>query len=318
MTGDDQLGALFGAAETTTFLGLEACDDLGRLSAPTALIGAPCATPYASVGAYCRNAPRAIRKAAGSLSANITHCDFDLGGPIFPEDRLRAADCGDLPYDEADAPANRDRIREAVEAIAGRAAVPIVLGGDDSVPIPMLEALAAGGPLTILQIDAHIDWRDAHMGERMGLSSTMRRASEMAHVERIIQVGARGVGSARPQDVQDALDWGASLVTARELHERGVGAALSLIPEGARIAICLDVDALDPSVMPGVIARCPGGLSYTQVLALLQGAAAKGRIAAMDLVELLPERDVDGLGAQTAARIVASAMGVIARQAMTR
>jgi arginase family enzyme len=83
--------------------------------------------------------------------------------------------------------------------VLDRGAVPFLLGGDDSLPIPMLEAFGAhrGKRLTILQIDAHIDWRDEVGGERLGLSSTMRRASEMGHVERIIQVGQRGIGSAR-------------------------------------------------------------------------------------------------------------------------
>ncbi len=73
----------------------------------------------------------------------------------------------------------------------------------------MLEAFGARGKTyTILQIDAHIDWRDEVGGERLGLSSTMRRASEMQHVERIIQLGCRGIGSAREADLQDALDWG--------------------------------------------------------------------------------------------------------------
>lgn len=58
-------------------------------------------------------------------------------------------------------------------------------------PIPMLDAMAdTGNSYTILQIDAHIDWREIHMDERMGLSSTMRRASEMKHIQKIIQVGA--------------------------------------------------------------------------------------------------------------------------------
>ena len=83
--------------------------------------------------------------------------------------------------------------------------IPIVMGGDDSIPIPVLAAYHEHGPITILQLDAHIDWRDEVAGETQGLSSNMRRASEMNWVENIIQVGARGVdlvphqiGNARP------------------------------------------------------------------------------------------------------------------------
>src|SRR5690606_31572147 len=169
----------------------------------------------------------------------------------------RPVDCGDLPYDEQDAPANRAAIQRAVAAICGQGAVPVLLGGDDSIPIPMLRGIceAAGDDrrFTILQIDAHIDWRDVHMGERDGLSSTMRRASEMAHVERIVQVGARGIGSAAESDYRDAVRWGVQFVPAFTLHERGVRAALDLIPEGSEIIVCIDADAFDPAIVPGVI-----------------------------------------------------------------
>ncbi|QEN86314.1 arginase [Labrys sp. KNU-23] len=311
------LGALFGAAaDTQTFLGLEECRDLATLTAPIALIGAPCATPYRSVGAYCRNAPDALRRATAAFTANVDRHDFDNGGKVFPEPRLRAVDCGNLPYDESDGAANRAAIAAAVKAIRARGAVPIVLGGDDSIPIPMLEALGAeaGARYTILQIDAHIDWREVHMDERLGLSSTMRRASEMPHIERIIQVGARGIGSAATSDYEDALAWGVKFVPAHDLHRQGVEAALDLIPEGSRIVICIDADALDPALVPGVIGRAPGGLTYYQLVDLIKGAARRGRIEAMDFVEFMPERDVDGIGALTFARAITTALGVIARQ----
>ena len=107
-------------------------------------------------------------------------------------------------------PRNRRLIEDATRAIAAAGAVPLLVGGDDSVPIPFLAGLDAGGPLTVLQVDAHIDWRDERRGERLGFSSTMRRASEMAHVERIVQVGMRNYGTARAEEVRVAADWGAA------------------------------------------------------------------------------------------------------------
>lgn len=308
------LGTMFGAATSDTFLGLDRCDDLAELSAAIALIGIPCATPYASVGPYCKNAPGALRDALASLTSSLTHQNFDLGGPVFPDARITAADCGDLPYDESDSPGNRDTIRSAIETILTRNAIPLVVGGDDSVPIPMLEALGGAGPYTILQIDAHIDWRDNVMGETMGLSSNMRRASEMPHIERIIQVGARGIGSARPTDYDDAVAWGVHFHTARDVTSHGIAPALEYIPEGSDVVVCIDVDGLDPSIVPGVIGRGPGGLSYFQTLDLIQGASQRGRIAAINFVEFMPERDVDGIGALTVANLIASTMGILARQ----
>jgi agmatinase len=315
MTDKPDLAALFGSS-AKTFLGIEPCADLNSLTAPIALIGAPCASPYSAVGAYCRHAPDALREATASLAANLWHYDFDLGGPLFPRRELAAVDCGNLPFDEADAAGNRAIIRSAITTILLRGAVPITLGGDDSIPIPVFEALAGTGErYTVLQIDAHIDWRDEYMGETQGLSSTMRRASEMKHIERIVQVGARSIGSARPQDYQDALAWGAKFVTGYELHKAGVDAALSLIPEGGNIIISIDADAMDPALVPGVIGRCPGGLTYYQMVDLIKGAAARGRIAAMNFVEFMPERDVAGLGALNFARVIMTGMGVVARQA---
>ncbi|TSJ61518.1 arginase [Starkeya sp. 3C] len=315
MTDKPDLAALFGSS-ASTFMGIEACTDLDSLKAPVALIGAPCASPYSAVGAYCRHAPDALREATVPLAANLWHYDFDLGGPVFPSAELAAVDCGNLPFDEADAAGNREIIRKAITTIRARGAVPITVGGDDSIPIPVIEALGATGEsYTILQIDAHIDWRDEYMGESQGLSSTMRRASEMKHIERIVQVGARSIGSARPQDYQDALDWGAKFVTGYEVHKHGVEAALALIPEGSNIVVSIDADVMDPALVPGVIGRCPGGLSYYQMTDLIKGAAARGRIAAMNFVEFMPERDVAGLGALNVARLITTSMGVLARQA---
>lgn len=316
MTSDaPDLGALFGAAKTETFLGLDPCPDVASLTAPIALFGAPGATPYASVGAYCAAAPRALRDATAALTANLDRHNFDLGGPTFPDPALRPVDLGDLAYDGIDFAANRAQIETTTRRIRAAGAVPVMLGGDDSVPIPMLKALEDDGPLTILQIDAHIDWRESHMDEPLGLSSTMRRASEMAHVARIVQVGARSIGSAHSEDVADALAWGAHIVPARDLHRNGVAAALSSIPQGANIAICFDVDALDPSIVPGVIGRAPGGLTYWQALEMIETAAARGRIVAADFVEYQPDADVDGLGALTVSRLITATLGLLARQA---
>lgn len=308
------LGALFGATPADTFLGLPKCADLEKLDASSVFIGACGATPYGAVGSYCKNGPEALRQSIASLSANIDRYNFDLGGPTFPEGTRKAADYGDLLLDEEDASVNRDQIYKVVADVLSKNAVPILVGGDDSVPIPMLQAMeSTGKQYTVLQIDAHIDWRESHMGESLGLSSTMRRASEMEHIEHIIQVGARGIGSGHPQDYQDALDWGVQFLPAYDLHRNGVQSTIDLIQPGANIIICLDVDALDPSIVPGVIGRTPGGLDYYQVLDLIKGASDKGTISAIDFVEYMPEVDVDNLGALVVSRLIANTMGIIAR-----
>lgn len=315
MNQKPDLAALFGAPEANTFLGLDRCEDLFRIDASSAYIGVPCATPYRSVGAYACNGPESLRKAIASLTANIDRHNFDLDGPTFPVGAKRAVDCGDLPWSDSDFATNRATIRQAVATVAARGVVPIVVGGDDSVPIPMLDALGdSGKTYTVLQIDAHIDWREEHMGERLGLSSNMRRASEMAHIEKIVQVGARGIGSGHSDDYGDALAWGVKFHTARDVHRGGVTPVLAEIDPGANVIICIDIDALDPAIAPNTIGRTPGGLSYYTVLDLIQGVADRGPIAAMDFTEIMPEVDVDGLGGITVARLVAAAMGIAARQ----
>ena len=311
--GDRNIGTMYGSADSGTFRGLPACRDLNALEADIALLGVACATPYRSVGAYCAEAPAAIRAAMAHYSATVSHYDFDFGGPWLGTGGARAVDCGDLAVDENDAAGNREKIRAAVSTVLDRGAVPVILGGDDSVPIPMLQAFEGRGRYTILQLDAHIDFRDEVDGERFGLSSTMRRASELASIERIIQVGQRGVGSARPADYEAALAHGVKFVSARAIDAKGIGQVLDLVPKDAEVLIAFDCDVLDPAIMPGVIGRAQGGLDYWQAAGIIEGVAERARIAAFNLVEFMPARDVGGLGALLAGRILAYTIGVLAR-----
>lgn len=315
MNDKPDLAALFGATNADTFLGLDKCEDFEQIDASSAFIGAPCATPYGSVGAYAQNGPSSLRKAIASLTANIDRHNFDLGGPTFPNGTKHAVDCGDLPWSDTDFASNRQNICDAISKIVQNNVVPILIGGDDSVPIPMIQAMEKSGKnYTILQIDAHIDWRNSHMGETHGLSSTMRRASEMKHIQNIIQVGARGIGSGHTSDFEDAVKWGAKFFTGFDIHHSGLSPIVNTIEEGSEIILCIDIDALDPAITPNTIGRTPGGLSYYQVLELIMAVAEKGRIAAVDFVEIMPEADVDGIGGLNVSRLVVATMGIIARQ----
>ncbi|MER9330239.1 agmatinase [Mesorhizobium sp. M0488] len=255
-----------------------------------------------------------IRAASQEDAALVEHWDFDLGGPLFDRKPVCCIDAGDVPTTMHDNAGNRASIEAKTSDVLALPAVPVLLGGDCSVTIPFLAGFAGHGPVWILQIDAHIDWRDEVHGERHGYSSPMRRASEMPHVAGIVQVGLRSVGSARLADVEAALQYGSRFVTAREIHAHGIEVALGHIPEGARVVVTLDCDSLDPSVMPGVAARTPGGLSFTQVIDLIARLGKRARIAGLDLVEFHPPADIDGLSALTAARILVNAIGTIVRQ----
>jgi agmatinase len=166
----------------------------------------------------------------------------------------------------------------------------------------------------VVQVDAHLDFRDEVAGVREGYSSPMRRASEMAHVQRIIQVGLRGVGSARESDVADALEAGNQLVTARELRERGVEWLLEQVPPDASVFLVFDLDGLDPFTAPAVSGASPGGLEYGEASALLQGLASSRRLAGAAFTELVPALDPDGLSALVVVRLVMQLMGGLARR----
>jgi agmatinase len=256
----------------------------------------------------------AIRAASQEDAGLIENWDFDLGGPLFADRPISCIDAGDIETTMHDNAGNRARIEAKTREILALPAIPILLGGDCSVTFPFLAGFADQGPVWVLQIDAHIDWRDEVHGERYGYSSPMRRASEMPHVAGMVQVGLRSVGSARIAEVEAAQLYGSRFVTAREIHTVGVEAALRHIPEGARVVVTLDCDSIDPGIMPGVAARTPGGLTYTQVIDLIAGLGRRARIAGFDLVEFYPPADIDGLSALTVSRVLVNAVGAIVRQ----
>ncbi|MDX1522802.1 MAG: arginase family protein [Anaerolineae bacterium] len=125
------------STETNTFLGLPACPDLAELEAAVAIIGAPVATPYPGFGLYSATAPEAIRAAMATYTPLAGHHDFEIGGSLLDEQFGPVVDAGDLPAGETDFAANRAIITEAVKQIGQAGAAPIVIGGDDSVPIPV-------------------------------------------------------------------------------------------------------------------------------------------------------------------------------------
>ena len=280
-----------------------------------AVFGAGHGTPYRGIDNKIHaGSADAYRQALAADADWISHWDFDGDGPAFPNPNFHAVDLGNLATKPLDGKANRKKIEDQTRKILEQGAVPIMLGGDDSVPIPFIAAFSGGPPITILQIDAHIDWRNDRLNETMGFSSTMRRASEQAHVWRIVQVGARGIGSARAEEVQAARDWGARIIPARNILNAGIASVLEQIEPQSQCLITLDLDGLDSSIMPAVSYPTPGGLSYHHITQLIEGVAAKARIAGFSMVEFVPKKDLQGVATFTAARIAALTLGHIAGQ----
>ena len=305
---------MLGESVAETFMGVPALADVSALAADVAVLGASCCTPYRSALEYAQanlGAPRAIREALATWAWAHDRYDFDQGGCVYRDMRARVVDLGDLPLDPGDPAANRGKIQETCAGIVARGAIPLALGGDDSVPLPVLRALEPYPDLTVLQIDAHPDWRDEVHGERYGLSSGMRRASELPFVRRIVQVGMRGLSSAGHSEIRDAKAWGVEFFPAFDVHEKGIGPVIDAIEPGADVFVTIDLDGLDPSIMPAVYVPAPGGLLYWQVVRLVDAVVAKARLRAMAILELVPDNDPEGLGALTAGRIACNAIGAL-------
>lgn len=296
------------------FLGGERCDDLDALDADIAIVGVPFGVPYDMVGSTSPSSasPRAIRTQSVGLGRYLGHYDHDFGGDLFAGRTVRIVDCGDVAMQPGQYEANAAATTAVIRRILERGAVPVVLGGDHSIPIPVMRAYEGTGELCVVQIDAHLDWRDEINSVHQGLSSPMRRASELPFVRGMAQVGIRGVGSGRQREIDDARAFGSVVIGAAELHRDGVGAALERIPAADRYYITLDLDGLDPAIAPGVNALAFGGLSYFQVFDLLRGVAAKGAVVGFDIVEMAPALDVRNLTSLLAARLTLNMIGAMA------
>jgi len=302
-------------AGTKTFCHLPLELDLDALDAHVAILGLPYGDPYAmdEVTNDQSNAPTAVRHTSDKAWEGPDQWDFDLGGTVFDGQNIRVVDCGDILAEPSDLSAHYRRAEKAVRKILAAGAMPISIGGDHGVPIPVFRALEDAGPVHIIQIDAHLDWRDHLNGAKEGYSSPMRRASEMPHVDQLFQIGLRCQGSARTEDFESAKAYGAHLITAFELHDSGMDSVLAKIPDGGNYYLTVDADGMEPSVMPAVGYPAPGGVTYPQMHKLIHGLVAKGRLIGMDIVEITPAKDVNDLTSITAARLITNLIGAAVR-----
>ena len=258
-------------------------------------------------------APTHIRRHCGRALRGLDRYDFDIGGTLLDGRDIKVVDCGDVIGVAKDVAGNHARSEAAVKKILAAGALPIILGGDHAIPIPVFRAYEGCGPITLIQVDAHIDWRDIFHGVRDGLSSVIRRASEMDHINDIYQIGLRAAGSARPEEVDAALKYGAHLIPDIELQEIGMKSVLDRIPDGGQYYLTIDADGVDPTIMPAVAGPAPGGVNYPQMRTLIQGLVNKGKVVGMDVVEITPSRDLNGITAVTAGRFICNLIGTAVR-----
>ena len=299
-----------------SFCKLPVHTDLATLHADAAILGAPfdMGTQYRS---GTRFGPRSIR-AASALYAlrGVSYYDHEFDTRFL--DNVRVVDCGDVDMIHMRPDVCLQNIHDAVSHIVSRGALPVVLGGDHSVPIPIVRALGPSGPLYVVQIDAHLDFVDERFGVREGNGNVMRRVAEMPHVEGFAQIGVRGPGSSDPSDFSDSKRMGGIIIGPREFRRRGVEGVLARIPSNMRYYVTIDIDGFDASLAPGSGSPSIGGFDYYEVSDLLRGVAAKGDVVGFDFVEVAPQYDPTEVTAQLAARVILDFLGAIFHERQKR
>ena len=238
-------------------------------------------------------APAAIRAALASDHSNLA---AETG------EELAFETAGDVPLDEGDG--DPARIRAAATAAARDGAVPIFLGGDHMVTFPIVAGLTGVlGPLSILHFDAHPDLYDDFQGDPLSHASPFARIMEQGLAHRLVQVGIR---TSNRHCREQAQRFGVETIEMKDFAADRVP-----IPHPP-LYISIDLDALDPAFAPGVSHHEPGGLSVREMLSVLH--RVPGPIVGADVVEYNPSRDVNGVTAVVAAKLVKELAALAGRE----
>ena len=245
--------------------------------------------PYDASSSFLRgpaDAPAAIREEVWSDSRN-TWCEsgIDLEGVLL--------DAGDVEI--GDDP--RGEIESAVSSLLNSGATPIVLGGDHSITYPVLRAFK-GQQFDVLHIDAHADLYDSLDGDRYSHACPFARSMEDGLIRRLVQVGVRTMNE---HQQEQADKFGVEVIQMRDFSS-GVRPSLN-----APVYVSIDIDGIDPAFAPGVSHYEPGGLSVRDVLDMVH--SLPGPIIGADVVEYNPHRDVQGMTANVAAKLVRELAG---------
>lgn len=289
------------------------CDNLEKLDADIAVLGVPYDTGVGFLSG-CRFGPRRIRE----ISTHYSRGDAGFYDPERDEVYLAApnkiVDVGDADVVHGDIQGSFDAIEFAVRKIREKGAIPAIMGGDHSISIPIARGLSDEGDVTVIQLDAHLDWSDAPGGQRFGNGSPMRRMSEMSHIKDMVQIGLRGLGSSRKEDFEAAKEYNSKLISAKESLQLGVEGILAQIPQADKYYVTIDIDCFDISLATGTGSPSPGGFSYDFLNEILIGIAEKGNVICFDLVEVAPQYDPTNSTTRVAAMTMLNFMGHILKK----
>ena len=268
-----------------TFMRLPHIPDASRLD--VAMIGVPFdgGTTYRPGP---RSGPRNIRQQSAIIRPY--HPVLDLS----PFERLRIADFGDFSVNPLSIDDTFSRVTSQLKLVLQAGAVPVCVGGDHSILLPILRAIhSVHGPVALIQFDAHSDTWDEYWGMKYSHGTPVRRAIEEGLISQpyILQIGLRGQ-LYYANDLDYARQHNISMITAEEFHTSG----LALVREklqpffGRKVYFSLDIDVVDPAFAPGTGTPQVGGLSSFQILSLVRALYGL-QFVGCDLVEVSPPYD---------------------------
>jgi agmatinase len=257
-------------------------------SADIAVVGVPFDTGV-SYRPGARFAPAAVREASRLLRP------YNPGLEVSPFEELQVVDAGDIacnPYHIGEA---IETIDEQATGLLDTGAKLVTIGGDHTIALPLLRALARKhGPVALLHFDAHLDTWDTYFGEPYTHGTPFRRAVEegLLDTEALSHVGTRGPLYGR-RDLDEDRRLGFGVVTSADVMRRGVDEVAHALREriGDRpLYVSVDIDVLDPAHAPGTGTPEAGGLTSRELLEILRGFAGANLIGA-DVVEVAPAYD---------------------------
>lgn len=285
-------------AGLSTFMRLPHISDAKRLD--VALIGVPFdgGTSYRT-GA--RFGPRHIRHQSAIIRPYHPVLD------VSPFDVVRVADYGDLPVNPLSIEDTFARITAGLKPVLDEGTIPMCVGGDHSILLPILRAIhAKHGPVALLQLDAHSDTWDQYWGMKYSHGTPVRRAIEEGLLAEpyIFQVGLRGQ-LYDAHDMDFARQHGIVVATAEEFHQHGLAIIRKKLQafKGRKSYLSLDIDVVDPAFAPGTGTPQVGGLSSVQILDLVRAFAGLNFVGC-DLVEVAPPYDSSEITSLLAANLL--------------
>jgi agmatinase len=297
-------------AQPATFMRLPHQTDLTGVD--VALLGAPfdSGTSYRS-GA--RLGPREIR-AQSSLIRPYSYFQ-----KVSPFESLLVVDAGDIDAPPVGIEAAHAAIERDVKRVLDAAAVPIVAGGDHSISLPILRAVAARhGPVSLVQFDSHIDTWGDYFGGKYFHGSPFRRAIEegLLRMNGYVQVGIRGPMYGETEDFDFQNAHGVTMIDIGQVKTDGIARTIERVRRivtGA-VYVTFDIDAVDPAFAPGTGTPEVGGLTSYEAQELVRGLAGLD-VVGCDVVEVAPPFDGPGqITSLLAANLMFELLCVVARR----